>query len=468
VSRLWLYHLHYFDFLNAADWVGSTDTHIAIVGRWIVENPPGSGTGWEPYPTSLRIVNWIKRELRSPWMLAETKTSLFHQARWLGRNLEYHLLGNHLWSNAKALLFAGAFFEGAQADRWFRTALQVLRDQLREQVLDCGGHFERSPMYHALFLEDLLDLSNILRAYGLKTDPTFEPSVVSACSQMEHWLVGMSHPDGDISFFNDAAFGVAPKLAELQAYATRLDLEWPTSPGGRLEWFDQSGYAVATAGSVKMIMDLAPVGPDYLPAHGHADTLSFEMSLGAQRVFVNSGTSTYDTSPERLRQRGTAAHNTAVIDGKDSSQVWSRFRVAKRAVVEEREFNEDPDLVRIQASHNGYRRLREPVTHTRIWELDDRGVRITDRFTGSGHHKIGLFFHLHPNILADGVGQGRFDMRTEVPGFERVTVEVAGADASRLMPGTWHPQFGVSEPTSVLHAVASGALPLELVTIVKW
>jgi uncharacterized heparinase superfamily protein len=278
----------------------------------------------------------------------------------------------------------------------------------------------------------------------------------------------MSHPDGDISFFNDAAFGVAPKLAELQAYATRLDLEWPTSPGGRLEWFDQSGYAVATAGSVKMIMDLAPVGPDYLPAHGHADTLSFEMSLGAQRVFVNSGTSTYDTSPERLRQRGTAAHNTAVIDGKDSSQVWSRFRVAKRAVVEECEFNEDRDLVRIQASHDGYRRLREPVTHTRIWELDDRGVRITDRFTGSGHHKRGLFFHLHPNILADGVGQGRFDMRTEVPGFERVTVEVAGADASRLMAGTWHPRFGVSEPTSVLRAVASGTLPLELVTIVKW
>ena len=65
------------------------------------------------------------------------------------------------------------------------------------------------------------------------------------------------------------------------------------------------------------------MGPDYIPGHAHADTLSFELSIGAQRVFVNSGTSEYGLSPKRLNQRKTAAHNTVEVDGKDSSQVWS-------------------------------------------------------------------------------------------------------------------------------------------------
>ena len=44
-----------------------------------------------------------------------------------------------------------------------------------------------------------------------------------------------------------------------------------------------------------VIFDLAQIGPDYLPSHGHADTLSFELSVYGKRVFVNSGTSMYGT-----------------------------------------------------------------------------------------------------------------------------------------------------------------------------
>ena len=79
------------------------------------------------------------------------------------------------------------------------------------------------------------------------------------------------------------------------------------------------------------LLDVAPVGPDYLPGHAHADTLSFELSLFGQRVLVNSGTSQYEAGPERSRQRGTAAHNTVIVDGHDSSEVWAGFRVARRA-----------------------------------------------------------------------------------------------------------------------------------------
>ena len=64
LEKLWLYNLNYFDDLNAKNAAERTQWHGDLINRWIVENEPGKGIGWEPYPTSLRIVNWIK------WFLA--------------------------------------------------------------------------------------------------------------------------------------------------------------------------------------------------------------------------------------------------------------------------------------------------------------------------------------------------------------------------------------------------------------
>src|SRR5690606_24123414 len=113
------------------------------------------GTGWEPYPTSRRIVRWIQWARSGAARAGGAPSralldSLATQARWLARRLEWHLLGNHLWSNAKALIHAGCFFAGAEADAWRARGERILEHQLAEQVLGDGGHFELSPMYHAL------------------------------------------------------------------------------------------------------------------------------------------------------------------------------------------------------------------------------------------------------------------------------------------------------------------------------
>ena len=80
----------------------------------------------------------------------------------------------------------------------------------------------------------------------------------------------------------------------------------------------------------KLLLDVASIGPDYLPGHGHADTLSFEMSLFGKRTLVNRGISQYGIEVRQV-ERGTAAHNTVVINNENSSEVWSGFRVARRA-----------------------------------------------------------------------------------------------------------------------------------------
>ncbi|MBM3495174.1 MAG: heparinase, partial [Armatimonadetes bacterium] len=216
-SRLWLYNLHYFDDLVAADAPKRQAWHQALMSRWIAENPPGVGVGWEPYPVSLRIVNWVKWALHGSPVSEECIQSLAVQARWLRGHVERHLLGNHLMANAKALIFAGAFFRGAEAEGWLRDGIEIVRTELDEQILSDGGHFERSPMYHSIILEDLLDLLNLRCAFGHRLGVhygLFSSKVSAHVPKMLSWLVAMCHPDGEIGLFNDAAMGIAASPAE--------------------------------------------------------------------------------------------------------------------------------------------------------------------------------------------------------------------------------------------------------------
>ena len=114
--KLWLYNLHYFDDLAAPADKERIAMQQELMARWIAENPPGHGNGWEPYPTSLRIANWIKWGLAGNSLDAAWLDSLAQQTRWLAQKLEWHLLGNHLLANAKALVMAGLYFDGPQAE----------------------------------------------------------------------------------------------------------------------------------------------------------------------------------------------------------------------------------------------------------------------------------------------------------------------------------------------------------------
>ena len=99
--------------MQACDAENKKALHLDLIGKWIEENPPGMGNGWEPYPLSLRIINWIKWVLDRYGLPDEALYSLAVQTRYLFKKLEYHLLGNHLYVNAKALVFAGLFFDGS-------------------------------------------------------------------------------------------------------------------------------------------------------------------------------------------------------------------------------------------------------------------------------------------------------------------------------------------------------------------
>jgi uncharacterized heparinase superfamily protein len=466
-SQLWRYNLHYFDDLNAWGAESRRAWHAEAISTWIQQNPPGDGDAWAPYPSSLRIVNWIKYAVGGAHLEQSAIESLAVQARATGRRLEYRLLGNHLFANAKALVFAGLFFEGAEAGRWLEKGMAILARQIPEQILADGGQFERSPMYHALAFEDMLDLVNIAAAFP-DAVPRHWRDLAGSWRQraalMRSWLRKMCHPDGEISFFNDAAIGIAPSPAELDRYgdevgASPMDGAPPGGNALHLSRLASSGYLRIDAPNAAVLLDVAPVGPDYLPGHAHADTLSFEASIFGQRLIVNGGTSQYGLGPEREEERGTPAHSTVTVNCENSSETWSGFRVARRAHPFELMVKEEKGLVQVSCAHDGYRRLRGRPVHRRSWKLAADSLLVEDRVEGEFNSAVARF-HLHPAVvvsinaagnegelhLADGrairwralSGKARVESSTYAAEFGRrkatkcIALDVAGDTGSSL------------------------------------
>lgn len=453
--KLWTYNLHYFDDLNAENAEARRGWHETLLTRWVAENLPGKGNGWEPYPVSRRIVNWIKWDFAGGVLSESLQHSLAVQSRWLERRIEWHLLGNHLFSNAKALVFAGLYFHGAEAERWLERGFRILARELPEQVLADGGHFERSTMYHALAVEDLLDLINVTATYHGAVPERWRALVATwpeVASRMRKWLMTMCHPDGEISFFNDAALGIAPEFKSLNDYAAALDMPLDTEGLTRLVALTATGYARLESGPAVLLADIGEIGPSYLPGHAHADTLSFELSVQGRRVFVNGGTSTYTAGAERLRQRGTAAHNTVIVDGQNSSEVWGSFRVARRARPLDVRCGEKLDSLWLEAGHDGYRRLIGCVTHRRRWVLSGNALEILDALEGQSQRAMACF-HLHPD----------FEVVSETNGLKITNGDGLALNFSasqgmpQLIPSTWHSQFGESTASTTIQLPLLGS-----------
>lgn len=461
-EKLWLYNLHYFDDLNAVNSKKRIDLHNVLLKRWINENPIGYGNGWEPYPTSLRIVNWIK------WLLLndvaasqEYLNSLAMQVRFLVKNLEYHLLGNHLFSNAKALIFAGLFFDGVEAKNWHRKGIAIFNKELIEQVLKDGGNFELSPMYHSIFLEDLMDLINIHQVY--KINPPGD--LMRKAEQMLEWLQVMIHPDGEIAFFNDTTLNHAPTYQELLNYSQRLNTGFKKKELTNLIHLEDSGYIRFNNENLTIIADVGNIGPDYLPGHAHADTLSFEMSLFGERFIVNSGISTYKIGTNRMHQRGTLAHSTISINKKNSSEVWSGFRVGKRARIMNIKKHINNKSTIFSACHNGFSSYRKKLIHFRKWSLSKSSVLITDRIEGVGIHDICSVLPLSPNIEVLRLTNNFADIRIL---DNKVKIQFDGLGFLKITNSNYYPGFGVSYANKHLTYEYNGILPYKVKVKITW
>jgi hypothetical protein len=372
---LWLFHLHQFDWARGKS--VSASARAAFVEDWIEECTHGAG--WSPHPISLRILSWGKLRLtpgallQSPEESVRMDNSLAQQAQTLSERLETRLQANHLFSNVLSCVFAGLLYKGARADAWL--ALEsTLRDQIELQVLADGAHIERSPMYHALLLENVLDLLNVARAADARAPRILVECLESTAAKMLGAHRVWTHPDGEIALFGDSAFDIAHPPEVLEAYADALgvSVREPVVPKA----LDNAGVFRMESGDLSLIATASSPMPSYQPGHAHCDALSFELSVGTQRVVTDTGVSEYIPGPIRDISRATTSHATVELNHADQSEVWSAHRVGGRAKVVVHEFNGDM----LHASCTSW--ASRDACHHRTFRIDDGALTIEDRIEG--------------------------------------------------------------------------------------
>jgi len=382
-GKLWAYHLNYFEFLHQAE------LPLAFKFDLIQDYHSKSKQlkdGIEPYCISLRNLNLIiflsehqKNDLAIDELIGQ-------HYRILLRSIEYHLRANHLLENACSLLVGAFYFRN---ENIYKKASKLLRTQLEEQLFEDGGHFERSPMYHMILLERLLDMVNVLKNNNqFHNQNQLLQMVQKKAGIMLAWASNMSCQDA-LPAFHDSTNAGKISLSGLLEYAGRLGVPVPDARLG------DSNYRRFEVRDLCVIMDVGSASPAYQPGHYHAGIFNFVLSAKGKPCIVDTGISTYENTPRRHFERSTEAHNTVSINGQNQSEVWSSFRVGRRAHVQLLE--DQPMMVR--ARHDGYKNFGKHHQVTLSCKEDTMIIRneiLEDTQSQPATYELSI--HLHPSV----------------------------------------------------------------------
>lgn len=381
-GKLWNYNLQYFDFLM--DDAVKDEYKIAIINDFCL-SLKNKSISLEPYPVSLRLVNWIIYSSKKNYSSSFFTKTLKKQIDYLEQNLEFHIQANHLLENYISLCFSGlAMKDNKMAQKY----LSEIKKQLKDQILNDGGHYECSPMYHKIILSKLILLYD---ASNKNMSPIEDLSWLKMyISKMFGWLNSLVFSNGTLANFNDATFDIAPSIKNLKTAAEILQIDCNNK-----SILSDSGYRKLKQGELELVVDIGDIKPAFQPGHAHSDMLSFCLSFSEKNIIVDQGISTYQAGKQRILERSTLAHNTVTINRENQSEVWGSFRVGKRAKI-----NIVHDTTEeISASHNGYYD-KYKVHHYRRFSKKGKDFLIFDNMIGivNDSNEIEARFHLSHNL----------------------------------------------------------------------
>ncbi len=378
-GKLWTYNLNYFDFLLQEE--VSRGIGLGLIKDYCDKHSVIKD-GLEPYPISLRAINWIKFLNLYRIQDEEIISKLHADLCLLNARLEYHILANHLIENGFGLLFGAYYF---QDERLYRSAKRIIVSQLKEQILPDGAHYELTPMYHQIILYRILDAYQLVSRNAWKSNELAN-EFKSAAAKMLGWMQQMEFKNGSMPLVNDTTFHIAPDAEKLYTYASNLGIDPIVLP------LKESGYRKFFTENLELLFDAGQIAPSYQPGHSHADNLQILVQKNNRPVLVDTGISTYEKNHRRQLERSTSSHNTVSVNNINSSEVWSGFRVARRArteIIAE-------SAQRIVASHDGYIHLG--IRHQRAIQVLTSSIQVKDvllsdrnTFATEGH------FHFHPD-----------------------------------------------------------------------
>lgn len=289
-----------------------------------------------------------------------------------------------------------------EEDAWLARCLRFLPSELERQFHPDGGHVERSPGQQLLALQDLIEIRNLLHGAGVEAPPQLGATLDQAAPALRLFR----HGDGGPALFNGTR-EEAPGLLDVV-------LNHGQARGRAPSALPETGFHRLQAGRTLVIMDcgapppersaLGGLAPDGLPRgadrFSHAGTLSFEMSVGRDRLVVNCGAMPSAEPAWRDALRATAAHSTLVLADTNSAELreGGLGRRPERVEVERHEANGAQWL---EASHDGWRRPFAAIHRRRLY-LSESGddLRGEDVVEAADPPAFALRFHLHPAVVA--------------------------------------------------------------------
>jgi uncharacterized heparinase superfamily protein len=293
----------------------------------------------------------------------------------------------------KGLIYASLALDAEirRLGRW----LTLLGAEIERQIAADGGHVSRSPAVTFDVFRLLVDVRAALRDANALVPETLQ----NAIDRMAPMIRFFRHGDGGMCLFNDSNEG-QPWLIDV--ILTRSDAR-----GKPLTDAPHTGFQRLTASRTLIVMDTGAPAPPFYDEHTHAGTLSFEMSVGKERLIVNCGAHAGANSAWQQAQRATAAHSTLTVEDANSSDILAGNVVGRRPANVIVERKESEGNVWVEASHDGYVNPFGLVHKRRVYLASGgNDVRGEDTLTGQGNRRFAVRFHLHPTVKASMVQDG--------------------------------------------------------------
>jgi len=484
-----------------------------LLDSWMQAAPYPFGVNWcSSLELAVRLVNWAfawqllgadgsplfvgeeGERFRARWL-----ASIYQHCHFIAGNFSRHSsANNHLLGEATGLFIAASNWPMWEVSaRWRVHARMELQREAEAQTFPDGVNREQAVWYHHAVADMLLIAGLVSRA----DDADFGVTYWQRIHSMLDYLASIMDVGGNVPAIGDADDGVLVRFdpdrrldvfrsllatgavlfgsGEFKLKAGRVDdkTRWllgdaaderfealdtsSTTLPPRRE-FSKSGYFVLgsdfeTPQEVRIVADAGPLGFLSIAAHGHADALSFTLSAAGLPILIDPGTYAYHTE-RRWRDyfRGTSAHNTVRVDGKDQSVPAGNFLWLEHARACLESFDVSPEADRLVAHHHGYLRLADPVRHRRTWRYERRSRKLSlvDDIECQGPHRIEWFWHFAPGC---GVSV-RANTLVARRGAVTLTVTFPAAFASRLETASDHPPFGWYSPNLDLKQPAITAI----------
>jgi hypothetical protein len=421
---------------------------------WFTACPFRMGPNWSSsLEAALRLINWSAawelvggldsrlfdgeagHEFRERWLV-----SIYQHAEFIAGHLSLHSsANNHLIGEVCGLYMAGvAWPHWPRSAQWRSRGKAILEREALLQNAPDGVNREQAVSYQQWELDLLIIPLLAARANG----DDFAPAYLGRIEAMLVYLASIMDVGGNLPMFGDADDGYVVRLdprpgfcryrsllatgallfgrGDFKAKAGGLDdkTRWLAGPHADAAFesvdtsaarlpirreFPEGGYYVLgtdfeTPAEIRLVADAGPLGYREIAAHGHADALSFTLSVGGCEFLVDPGTFAYHTEADwRSYFRGTAAHNTVRIDGEDQSQQGGNFMWLRKARAGCSKWSTDAHADSFEGWHDGYASLADPVTHRRRidFEKPTRRIVVEDTLEMRGEHEVEIFFHCH-------------------------------------------------------------------------